>query len=198
MTGAVDTSPGETPASSSRRATWLRLGVLFALVATTLIVARALGLHERFTVDGIRAEVLEAGALGMLALVALFVVGQLLYVPNILFVVAATLVYGAPLGGVVSVAGATAAVTVNFLFVRAVGGQPLAEARSRVFRLARRHLERHPLLTVIALRLFFLTSPPLTAALALSPVGFRQHLSASFIGMTPHALIAAFVIELFA
>lgn len=173
----------------------LRLAVFFALIAGGIAAGWGLGGVDLLRPENVRLFVEEAGAFGLVLFCCLCVVGQVLYVPGLVFITAAAWLYGPSLGGPLALVGATLAVSVHFAFVRLVGGQPLVEVRSRILRYGLRRIERRPLFAVGLLRLLFMTSPPLTAALALGPVSFRDHLSGSFIGMTPQVLEVAFVVE---
>lgn len=179
----------------TRGPAWLRLACLAVLVIGFLGIGRALGWHENLTVAQIRSVVEDAGWLGVLAFVALFVVGQMLYVPNLLFVLAGALVFGPSFGAALSLCAALLATSVNFVFVRCVGGQPFEGVQNRRILWALARLEARPRLTLGIMRLLFFSSPTLTAAMALSPIRFRDHFIGSFIGMIPQAVGVSFLVD---
>jgi uncharacterized membrane protein YdjX (TVP38/TMEM64 family) len=153
------------------RATWLKLGLLVAVLAALALGARALGLIQHLTPDGLRALAAGSGLYGMLVFVAAFTGGTLIQVPGLVFV------------------GAVIAVTANFAVVRAVGGRAFTTSRNRFLQRMLSRLDRHPVLTIAALRTVLLVSPPLNAALALSGVSLRTYLAGSALGLVLPTLV---------
>ena len=88
-----------------------------------------------------------------------FCVGELLHVPGLVFVAAGVLAYGPALGGPLAFLGAVAAVSVSFWIVRAVGGRPLGELRTRWVRRALAQLDARPIATIAILRLVLILWP---------------------------------------
>jgi uncharacterized membrane protein YdjX (TVP38/TMEM64 family) len=168
----------------------LRAALAVAIPLVLLGIGRALGLHERFSVDGVRATVHGAGAWGALIFVASFCAGELVHVPGLVFVAAGVLLYGREAGGVASYAGALVSISVTFGVVRGIGGRALDAVESARFRRLLDKLDARPVRTIALLRLVFILSPPLNYALALSRVRFRDYLLGSALGLLPPTALA--------
>ena len=91
------------------------------------LIGRMTGFTEGLTVDGIRESMRAAGVGGFAVFVAIFCVGQLLYIPGFVFVMVSGLAYGPVWGSLASVIAATVSVAVSFVIVRTIGGQPLKD-----------------------------------------------------------------------
>jgi uncharacterized membrane protein YdjX (TVP38/TMEM64 family) len=173
------------PQDEQRRSRRWRLVALAVAIVATLVVARATGVHESLTLDGIRAKVTAAGAWGALGFLALFVVGELLHVPGLVFIGAALTVWGPLQGGALGALGALLSLVTSFVVVRAIGGTALEDVRSGLLRRVLDGLERRPIATVALARAILILSPPVTYALALSGIRFRDYFIGSAIGLVP-------------
>jgi uncharacterized membrane protein YdjX (TVP38/TMEM64 family) len=171
----------------------LRLVALALAIVASLVIARTTGATDALTAEGIRSLVARAGALGVVAFLALFVVGELVHVPGLVFVGAAVALWGPVAGGAIGVVGALLSLVTTFAVVRGVGGKPLGEIKLAFARRLLAGLERRPIATVALLRATLILSPPVTYALALSPIGFRDYLVGSAIGIVPPLSIAVVV-----
>lgn len=160
-----------------------RLIIVLALIAGLIALGRLSWTDELMSQAALRQNMEELGALGVALFLIAFVIGELIYLPGIVFVGAAVLAYGPIAGGLTAYAGAIVSVTVSFLVIRAVGGRPLGQIRWKVARRLLRGLERRPILSVAALRVLLFLAPPLNSALALSPIRFRHYLVGSAIGL---------------
>lgn len=188
---AADDAPPPPPARPSR---W-RLVLLAAVIAATYVVGRATGVTESLTLEGVRDAVAGAGAVGVVGFVALFAAGELVHVPGLVFVGAAVAVWGPAQGGLVAAVGALVSLVTSFVFVRGIGGKALDGVQNGLARRILGHLERRPVTTVALCRAVFVLSPPVTYALALSPVRFRDYLVGSAIGLVPPVSIAVVVFD---
>jgi uncharacterized membrane protein YdjX (TVP38/TMEM64 family) len=165
---------------------WPRLALVGVVFAALLLAGRLSGVAKNLTPEGLRAFTLAAGAWGALAYIAAFSLGQLVQLPGMLFVAAG-----------LAWIGALTSVSVTYFVARGVGGSPFqAIENPRVKRILAR-IETHPLLTVVALRLFLTTSPPLNYALALSGIRFRHYFLGSALGLTPAIVLAALLSDIF-
>lgn len=173
-----------------------RLVLLALLAAGLLVLGRLTGVADRLSASGLEATVAAAGPLGPAIYVAAFCVGSLLYLPGLAFVAAAVAAWGRAPGALLALGGAVISVTVSFLVVRAIGGQPLAEVRSALMRRLLARLESHPVTTVIVLRLIFFMGAPLNYALALSTIGWRPYLLGSALGLILPVLASAWLFHL--
>lgn len=172
---------------------WVRLGILVFLLAGIYVVAEMAGFTEKLTVERIRAWMRAAGVAGFVVFVATFAIGELLYIPGLVWVAAAALAYGPVLGAVASILAGAISVAISFVIVRTIGGQPLTEISTPFFKKWLDRLEEHPLKSMIVIRLFLWAMPPVNYTLAMSGVRFRDYMLAAVIGITPAFVIFSFL-----
>lgn len=167
--------------------TWLRLSLLAAFLIAVYAIGKATGFTDQLTVDGIRESMRAAGVGGFLVFVAVFCIGQLLYIPGFVFVMVSGLAYGPVWGSFASIIAATISVAVSFAIVRTIGGQPLKSLHIKRPFLQKPldRLEQQPIRSMIVIRLFLWAIPPVNYTLAMSGVTFRDYMIAAVIGMTP-------------
>ena len=175
----------------------LRLALLVVFLVGLFVLGSATGWADRFTLEGVRDTIADAGAWGFAIFLAVFAIGELLHVPGFLFVAAAVLAYGRLVGGVAAYAGAIVSVVVSFAVVRGVGGKALGSLKSERLRRILDRLEERPVRVVAILRLILWMAPPLNYALALSPVRFRDYLVGSALGLILPMVVAATFIDWF-
>ncbi len=173
----------------------LRVVLLVAIVASLIVLARVTGLSQRLDAHALQAEVRAAGPWGVAVFFGAFIVGVLVHVPGTFFVAAGVLVYGQIAGYFLSLGAATLAVWTSFIVTRAIGGQPLGEARRPVFRRMLARLDERPLLWVFVLRNMAFISPPLNTALALTKVRFRDYAIGSALGLVLPMALWAFALD---
>lgn len=178
------------PAGPARRVRpYLRLFGFVLLVASGWAFIFATGLIDSFQEEKLRALVTQAGSFGVLLFVAAFVAAQILQLPGSVFIAVAGVAWGWSLGATIAWAASVIAVSVNFALVKTVGGDVLIAMDRPLIAKILRHLHTRPRLTVLVARALFMTSPWLSATLALAAVRQRDHLLASAIGMAPQILI---------
>src|SRR5215510_11524773 len=137
-----------TPATpAARRVARLRLMAALALALLLFGIGRALDLQQHLAVESLRATMASAGTAGVVLYVIAFCLGELLHVPGLVFDAAGVLAYGPVLGGLLAFLGAQACVSVSFWVVRAIGGRPLRELRTRQVRLALAQPDARPVAT---------------------------------------------------
>ena len=166
-----------------QRKRMIRLGILFAIVIALVIVGATTGVRDRFTIENLRAQAVASGPWGILIFCAAFCVGELLYIPGTVFLVAAVLAWGRVAGAGIGFVAGMLAIKVTFLLVRGAGGQALGESKRPFIRRVMANLDQRPIRVVFILRLLFWTSPPLNYAFALSSLTFRDHLIGSALGL---------------
>lgn len=161
--------------------------LLAVFLAGIFLMGRLTGFADELTVDGIRESMRAAGTGGFVVFVAIFCVGQLLYIPGFVFVMVSGLAYGPVWGSVASVIAATISVAVSFIIVRTVGGQPLKSTQIGWSFLQKPldRLEQQPIRSMVVIRLVLWSIPPVNYTLAMSGVSFRDYMIAAIIGMTP-------------
>ncbi|NOY91949.1 MAG: TVP38/TMEM64 family protein [Deltaproteobacteria bacterium] len=182
----VDPAADQARRSDSSARRWpagTRVVLALVLVLTLVAVGKLTGLDRLLDRERVKLLVESAGALGLLAYIAIFSVGQLLSVPGLVFVAAGILIYGRVYGAGASLLGAVVAVTVSFQIVRAVGGQPLGAVQKPFMRRVMAQLDARPIRSIALLRMVFWLAPPVNYALALSRVRLRDFVIGSALGM---------------
>lgn len=182
----------EKPNRLSRRA---RVAIAVATVGALLLAGKLTGVLDRVDLVAIRDLVRGAGVWGVPLYLATFALGLLVYVPGMLFVVAAILVWGDVAGAAIGHLGAVIASTTSFLFIRSAGGSYLAEMQRPIVRRILAKLDAWPILTIAVLRSFFALSPMITHALALTSVRPRDYIVGTAVGMIPPVLVAALLTD---
>jgi uncharacterized membrane protein YdjX (TVP38/TMEM64 family) len=177
------------------RARAARLGLVVVLFGALLVYGHLSGVAHDVTPARLRALVLDAGAWGMILFVLVFSFGQLAHLPGLLFIGAGILAYGRFWGAGLAWIGALASVSLTFAVARGVGGSPLAEIENARVRKILARLDTHPILTVLVLRLFLTTSPPLNYSLALSGIRYRHYLLGSAIGLIPVIVLTSLFLD---
>lgn len=176
---AVEIGPLPEPTKPS----WPRLLALALVLCAIFAVGHFTGLNDYLTRENLRALMEHLGLWGVVLFIVLFVVGELVHVPGIVFVLAALLAYGRLGGAIAAYVGALASISVSFVLVRRVGGQALAHVkRARIAKILAK-LDERPIATVTFLRLSFFLLPALNYALAMTRVRFRDYFVGSAIGI---------------
>src|SRR5262249_49126259 len=99
------------------------------------------------------------------------------------FVGVAVLAYGRAIGTLAAVLGALVSVTVSFIVVRTIAGQPLACVQRPIVRRLLSQIDKRPVAVGAILRVMLQTAPPLNYALAMTQVRLRDHLIGSALGL---------------
>jgi uncharacterized membrane protein YdjX (TVP38/TMEM64 family) len=175
------------------RAQLLRLALLALALAALLYVRYLTTFGSSLSTAHIRDLVAHTGAAGIGLFIVVFAVGELLHVPGMVFVAAAVMAWGPLAGGVLSYVSALVSISLVFVVVRTIGGQPLATVTQPRVRALLAQLETRPILTVALLRLFLWLAPPINYALALSTVRYRDYAAGSALGLVIPAALAAVV-----
>ncbi len=194
--------PIDTPAPTGSEAepsgpSKLRLALLAVFLVGLFVLGSVTGWADRFTLDGVRDTIADAGVWGFAVFIAAFAVGELLHVPGFLFVAAAVLAYGRLYGGLAAYIGAVVSVVVSFAVVRGVGGRALGTLKNERVRRILDKLEERPVRVVAILRIVLWMAPPLNYALALSPVRFRDYFVGSALGLILPMIVASAFIDWF-
>lgn len=160
-----------------------RLLFLALMLVMLYTLVQSSGLMEDTSPDAIRHTIQAWGLAGVALYIGLFTLGQLMYVPGMLFVIAAGLAYGPLWGTIIGMVGAMIAMSVTFYVGRRVGGSPLAGVKRRGFARLMGHLHKSPVVTIALMRLMVSTAPWLNYLLALTAVQFRQYFWGSALGV---------------
>jgi uncharacterized membrane protein YdjX (TVP38/TMEM64 family) len=154
----------------------LFLGILFAGFELS-------GLRAHFNLQFMRQLIAENELTGLLFFILLFSLGNLIQIPGWIFLAAAVLALGRFNGGIATYVAAIISCTVTFLLIRFVGGDALRQLENRTIARILRHLDAHPLRSIVLARTLFQTAPPLNYALAMSGIKFRQYLLGTVLGL---------------
>jgi uncharacterized membrane protein YdjX (TVP38/TMEM64 family) len=159
------------------------IGTVLLLLTLVPVFAPLLGLDSRYSVGAFRGLVAQAGGWGWLAFLVLFVATVVVQIPAVALVIAAPSLFELPEAWLLCVVASYLAVLANFALVRRFGGQPLTEIERPLLKRIFNQLEAHPIRTVTLLRMLTIMFPPVTTALALTPVRARDHALGSLLGI---------------
>jgi uncharacterized membrane protein YdjX (TVP38/TMEM64 family) len=169
----------------------LLLVILFLLGLFALF--EVLGIRRQFSLQALQELILMHPIIGLLLFILLFALGNLIQIPGWIFLAAAVLALGRVYGGIATYLAAITSCVFTFFTIRYLGGNALRELDSRLAQRLLAGLDRHPLASIVALRMLFQTVPALNYTLALSGVRFRTYLLGSLLGLPlPIALYCLF------
>ena len=158
-----------------------RLILLAVVLVTVLLLVELTGLREQFSLPALRA-LLEANlVVGVLLFVLAFSIGNLIQLPGWPFLV--------------TYVAACVSCLVTFQVVQGVGGSALRDIDRPLARKILARLDRHPVRSVVLLRLLFQTMPALNYTLALSGVRRRDYLLGSLLGLPLPLLVYCFFFD---
>ncbi|HVK71716.1 MAG TPA: VTT domain-containing protein [Kofleriaceae bacterium] len=144
------------------------------------------------TASSIRAWLDSLGPAAPALFVAAFIGGAFVGLPGMAFVVAGRLAFGPWLGFVLGFGGGLLAVTLPFVAARLLrrnAGEPW-RPRGRLAARAYALLETHPFVAVVLLRLILWFNPPLSYALALTPIRLPVYVAACAVALAPVVAVA--------
>ena len=146
---------------------------------------------------GIDAQTIETwldgkGIWGPLMFIAIFAVLQALFVSSHIFIMAANAVWMTELAILYSWVGSIGSGLISFVFARFIARTWVQERLPDKIKEYDVKLQESGFLTVLILRTFFFTSPPLQLSLGVSGVRFLPFLSGTALGNFPHILLSTF------
>ena len=188
----LDSAP---PASAPSNFSRVRLAAVVALFVLLWIVAKATGLIDDVDASRLRSLVTSWGAWGIAGFLLLFALSEFFHIPGLVFFAAAVLAWDAGPGFAIGYAGAILRVCVSFAVVRAIGGRPLATIDRPWLKRMLQRLDRHPALTVAALRIVFIMSFVVNYALAFTNLRWRDYLIGSALGLLPPLAVATVLFD---
>ena len=158
-------------------------------VFVVVFVAGAIYLWQTgaVTPSAVRAWLTSLGPAAPALFIAAMVGGAFVGLPGMAFVIGGRLAFGPYLGFAVGFGGGMLAVTLPFLVARRVRGagdnpwRPKHRWLVKIFD----QLETHPLRSVVLLRLILWFNPPLSYALAFTPIRVRTYLAACALALVP-------------
>lgn len=172
----------ESPAK--RKVRLLIAGVVIATIVTCAILARRAGIDANY----IKSMLAGLGPFAVPAFVVVFIVGQFLSLPGVLFLVAGRVLFGPAVGLVLGYGSALTAVSLSFasarvLLPRTRSGDVAFRPRWKPLARAFDRLEAQPIRTVALLRTIFWLSAPFNYALASSRIKARDYIIGSALGL---------------
>ncbi|MDF3194251.1 VTT domain-containing protein [Pseudomonas sp. 1928-m] len=170
-----------------------RLLLVLVFLLSLFVLFETLGIRAQFSLDALQTLILMHPVVGLLLFILLFALGNLIQIPGWVFLAAAVLALGRLYGGIVTYVAACVSCTVTYITIRYLGGNALRELDNSLAQRLLNGLDRHPLASIISLRMLFQTMPALNYALALSDVRFRIYLLGTLLGLPlPIALYCLF------
>lgn len=133
--------------------------------------------------------------LASLSFISLFIIGNLLQIPGVVFLAAAILGLGQISGYFLTLFAAYLSCIIGFYIINFLGKDLIREIKKPWVIKILNKLDQYPISIVILLRLVFQTYPPLNYTLALSGIKFRDYLIGSIIGLPVPIYIYTFFIE---
>ena len=173
------------------RPVWPRMLLLALILAALWGLGRHLGLDELATPGALVGFITRLGPWGMAVFVGLWVVYVQMQLPGVVFVIAAMLLYGPWEGALVSWVGGMIVIAATHLFIRAIGGTPLAGSKRAWVQRILSRLERQPVRTVALLRAVFVMNPAINYPIILGGMPMREHMMGSALGLIPPVIFWA-------
>ncbi len=174
----------------------VRLLLAGLLVLTMIALGIGLTVTGVVTPDDIRAQVTQFGPMGAVVFVGVFVLGNLLHMPALVFITAGAVAFGVLPALVLNMVAASIGAVLNFAYLRRLtGGTGMRGLRNPWVSRILDGIDAHPFRTVLLLRLVFNTSPALSAALAFTSVRFWPYVIGTVLGMFPVVAAVTFGID---
>jgi len=173
--------------TASERTRPYRRVAIGALIVVFVLVAVYVWQTGAVSASSIRAWLESLGPWGPVVFLAAFVGGSMVGLPGMAFVIGARLAFGPWLGFGLGYVGGMLAISMPFLLARALRRKaakpwrPKAKLIDRAFE----QLETHPVRAMIVLRLLLWFNPPVSYALALGPIRYRDYVLGSAIALAP-------------
>ncbi len=161
----------------------VRIASALAFIVLAFAMSKIFDFAHLFDTAHLRQIVADAGPLGPLAFVVVFVGAVVGQVPGLVFVIAAPALFHLPEAWFLCFVASNVAVILNFALVRRIGGQPIGSLKQPWLQKLFGALDAHPIRTVALLRTVTVMFPPVTGALALTRISAREHALGSAIGM---------------
>lgn len=180
------------PIRSFVRSPWFRVLLLlsFLILGICLVAFTPIGGYIT-DLDYVQAQVKTAGIWGVLIFIAVVIIAALLSIPGTAFLILAIILYGTIEGALLTYVAATLATIISFYFGRLIGGGALSKIKNIYVKRLIANAERHPIRTIIVLRVFMQLSPLISYSLALTEMKPRRFIIGNLIGIAvPIAYIA--------
>jgi len=179
------------PSKNSKNKLWLICGALIALIA----IGEITGLRASFSFGSIKEIFLQNKLTGVIIFSLVFALGNLLYVPGWIFLVAAVLALGKEWGGLATYTAAMVSAIFSYALIFKLGKDVLRSFDNKWANKIFSNLDHSPIVSIVLLRLLFQTAPPLNYALAMSNIRFRHYLLGTLIGLPLPIFIYCYFFE---
>lgn len=174
---------------------WIRLALLGGVLVSLFVVAKACHITDRFTSEGIINAVNRAGMWGPLIFQMMFILGELLHFPGLLFVGGAVFLWGRWFGGLLGICSSLVAVSVAFMVSRVVGGSVLDAIQNKFVRRILEKVQQHPIFAVAVLRLLTILHPGMNNLLAFTSISFLNFFVGSALGLFTPLVIFIYLFD---
>jgi uncharacterized membrane protein YdjX (TVP38/TMEM64 family) len=172
--------------------------ILITLFLVTLfIIAELTGIRDNFTIAYIQSLFLNNIIISSLLFSFLFSVANLLQIPGWIFLVAAISSLGKFHGATLTYIAANISCIISYLIVGYLGDDALRKIDNRFIIKTLKNLDKHPIRSMILLRLVFQTFPPINYTLALSGVRLRDYVISCMIGLPIPIIVLTIFFEVF-
>lgn len=176
---------------NSKNKLWLICGALIALIA----IGEITGLRTSFSFGSIKEIFLQNKLTGVIIFSLVFALGNLLYVPGWIFLVAAVLALGKEWGGLATYTAAMVSAILSYALIFKLGKDALRSFDNKWANKIFSNLDHSPIVSIVLLRLLFQTAPPLNYALAMSNIRFRHYLLGTLLGLPLPIFIYCYFFE---
>lgn len=172
-----------------------QLQLINILIFIGLLICAVLyfDLHSNFNLVYLRQIIEQNGVVGLLFFIVLFVIGNFIQIPGMVFLAAAVITLGKTAGGLVTYGAAVTSCVVIFLIIRAIGGDALRQLETKWANKVFHQLDNKPIRSTFILRTVFQTFTVLSYGFALSGIKFKHH----FIGTLLALPLPIFLYTLF-
>jgi len=171
----------------------IRWIAIIAVLAACYVVGKLLGLDQFLQGARLHEVVAQAGPLGPLLFLGIFIGTTLAQIPGIPFMLVAPALFTWPTALLLCLIASNASVIINFELVRRIGGSALTEIKQPMLQRILASLDAHPIRGVFLLRFLTIMFPPLTSALALTNLSTRDHAIGSALGMLAPVTALVFI-----
>jgi uncharacterized membrane protein YdjX (TVP38/TMEM64 family) len=165
------------------KSTYFRLILILIIFLMFYFIGQYSGVRESISIEIIGEHFKNNLLFGFLIFCILLTLGNLLYIPGLLFLAAAVIALGKGMGGMVTYVAAVTSCCISYFAVNFVGGGLLREFDSKIAQNIFLNLDKKPIGSVVVLRLIFQTAPALNYALALSDLKLKNYLIGTILGL---------------
>ena len=171
----------------------VKFGILIILIILIIFLTRYFGLVQYFKPDVLRYYVNSFGILAPLVYILIYTLATVSFLPGSPITIAGGLIFGASLGTLYTVIGATIGASAAFLVARYLGESFVSGILKRTIKKLEEYsdkLEKEGFLVVLFLRLIpIFPFNGLNFALGLTKVKFRHYFLATLIGIIPGTFV---------